>query len=148
MAKPWSEKPLWERAWLGPHSKVYLTVGKLVGHLGKSAFAFWDAAKLEPGYDKLRYENVLRDLTVWAKREQGQYELHLSAKKILRIIIGPAPDAEDYASWWKARMVSVCKMREEGQPVEWAEAPPVPLPEDAATEKPAPRPRRKRAKKA
>src|SRR5262245_23625623 len=99
MARPWQERPLWERVWLGPHSKVYLAVGKIVGHPGCGAFTFWDAAKLVPGYDKLRFENALRDLTVWARREQGQYELHASAKKVLRIIIGPEPGAADYTSW-------------------------------------------------
>ncbi len=144
--KPWQERPLWEKVFIGSHSKTYITVGKIVGHPGCGAFAFWDAAKLMPGYDKVRFENALRDLTVYAKREQGQYELHHSAKKVLRVIIGPAPDAADYASWWRARMVSVRKMREEGQPVEWADCPPVAL-EEAPQEKSAPKPRKKRATK-
>jgi len=31
-----------------------------------------------------------------AGREQGQYELHASAKKILRISLGPEPDDPEY----------------------------------------------------
>lgn len=146
MAKPWQERSLWEKVYTGPHSKAYVTVGKLIGHQGSGAFAFWDAAKLEPGYDKLWFENALRDLSVYQKREQGQYELHLAAKKVLRVIIGPAPDDPEYATWWRARLVSVRKMREEGQPVEWAECPPVALGE-AAEEKPPRKPRKKQAKK-
>jgi len=107
----------------------YLHAGKIIGHLGCSGFEFYDAAKLLPNYDKLKYENAVRDLTVYAKREQGQYELHANAKKILRIIIGPAPDDPEYAAWWRGRLISVRQMREQGQPVEWAEEPPIPLPE-------------------
>jgi hypothetical protein len=106
---------------------VYLNAGKIINHLGCRATEFYDEAKLLPGYDKLRYENAVRDLTVYSKREQGQYELHPSARKILRIIIGPAPDDPEYRAWWEARFVSVRQMKKAGQPVEWAEAPPVPL---------------------
>jgi hypothetical protein len=143
MSKPWSERPLWEKVWIGPHSKVYLHAGKIIGHLGCSGFEFYDAAKLLPNYDKLKYENAVRDLTVYAKREQGQYELHANAKKILRIIIGPAPDDPEYAAWWRCRLISVRQMREQGQLVEWAEEPPVPLPEQKPVEEPSKKPTRK-----
>jgi hypothetical protein len=145
------ETPLWEKVWLGRWSKTYLNAGKIIGHLGCSAFAFFDAAKLLPDYDKYRYENAVRDLTVYAKREQGQYELHASAKKILRVILGPAPDDPEYAKWWRGRLISVEQTKRDGQPVEWAEAPPVPLePQEAPeAEKPAkpkkPRARRKKS---
>src|SRR5262245_18022723 len=101
------DPPLWQKVWLGRWNKVYINTGKIIGHFGCSGFAFFDAAKLLPGYDKYRYENAVRDLTVWEKRERGEYELHRAAKKILRIIIGPAPDAPEYASWWRGRLVSV-----------------------------------------
>ena len=68
---------------MGTHSKVYLHAGRIIGHNGCGGFAFYDAAKLLPFYDKLRFENAVRDLTVYAKREQGQYELHAQAKKVL-----------------------------------------------------------------
>jgi hypothetical protein len=58
------ETPLWEKVWLGRWSRTYLNAGKIIGHLGCSAFAFYDAAKLLPDYDKYRYENAARDLTV------------------------------------------------------------------------------------
>jgi hypothetical protein len=74
-----SETPLWEKVYMGRWSRTYINTGKIIGHLGCGAFAFFDAAKLLPDYDQHRY----------AKREQGQYELHSTAKKILRIIIGP-----------------------------------------------------------
>ncbi len=140
------EVPLWEKVWLGRCSKTYLNAGKIIGHLGCGAFAFFDAAKLLPDYDKLRYENAVRDLTVWAKREQGQYELHASAKKILRIIIGPAPDDPEYVKWWRGRLVSVEQMKRDGHKVEWAEAPPVPLPDDGAKAE-EPRPKKPAARK-
>lgn len=145
MVKPWQERPLWERVWLGPFSKVYLNVGKLVGHLGCGGFSFWDRAKLLPGYDKYRYENALRDLTVYEKRERGEYELTAKAKKVLRIIIGPSPDDPEYATWWRGRLISVEQMKRDGKPVEWAEVPPVPL-EPAKEDKPEPT-KKKRARR-
>jgi hypothetical protein len=140
------ETPLWEKVYLGRYGRVYVNAGKIIGHLGCGASAFFDAAKLLPDYDKYRYENAVRDLTVYAKREQGQYELHTSAKKILRIIIGPAPDDPEYATWWRGRLVSVEQMKRDGQAVEWAESPPVPL-EPEVKEEPAKKPPRKRPAK-
>jgi hypothetical protein len=142
--------PLWEQVYLGRYGRVYINAGKLIGHLGCSAFAFFDAAKLLPDYDKFRYENAVRDLTVYAKREQGQYELHASAKKILRIVLGPAPDDPEYAPWWRGRLISVEQMKRDGQPVEWAETPPVPLPDETlkAEEPKMKKPRARRKKSA
>jgi hypothetical protein len=148
-----TEKPLWEKVYLDRWGKVFINAGKIIGHLGCSAFAFFDAAKLLANYDKYRYETAVRDLTVWAKREQGQYELHPTAKKVLRIIIGPAPDDPEYVEWWRGRLVSVEQMKRDGLPVEWAETPPVPLPDEGsrgeepkpAAKKPARRSRKKSA---
>jgi hypothetical protein len=56
--------PLWEKVYLSRWSKVYINAGRIIGHLGCSAFAFFDAAKLLPDYDKHRYEAAVRDLTV------------------------------------------------------------------------------------
>lgn len=70
MAKPWDEKPLWWKCYLGAQSKVYLHAGRIIGHRGCSGFAFYDAAKLLPFYDKLRFENAVRDLCV-TLREQA-----------------------------------------------------------------------------
>jgi hypothetical protein len=144
-----TETPLCKKVYLGQWSKVYINAGKIIGHLGCSAFAFFDAAKLLPDYDKYRFENAVRDLTVYAKREQGQYELHSAAKKILRIIIGPAPDDPEYAKWWRGRLISVEQMKRDGVAVEWAETPPVPLEPDVKEEppKPAKKPARKKAAK-
>ena len=50
MSKPWSERPLWEKVWIGPHSKVYLHAGKIIGHLGRSPIEFYEAAKKLPDY--------------------------------------------------------------------------------------------------
>jgi hypothetical protein len=52
--------------------------------------------------------------------------------KALRIILGPAPDDPEYVTWWRGRLISVEQMKRDGQPVEWAEAPPVPLPDEAS----------------
>jgi hypothetical protein len=141
-----TETPLWRKVYLGAWSKVYINAGKIIGHLGCSAFAFFDVAKVLPDYDKYRYETAVRDLTVWAKREQGQYELHTGAKRVLRIIIGPAPDDPEYVTWWRGRLIFVEQMKREGQPVQWAEAPPVPL--ESIEEPKAERPRKPRARKA
>jgi hypothetical protein len=122
-----TETPLWKKVYLGRWSRVYINAGKIIGHRGCSAFAFFDAAKILPNYDTCRYETVVRDLTVWPKREQGQYELHAGAKKVLRIIIGPAPDDPEYMKWWRGRLISVEQMKREGQAGGWAEARPVPL---------------------
>jgi hypothetical protein len=149
MTKPWSERPLWEKCWLGPHHKVYLHAGRIIGYAGCGGFAFYDAAKLLPNYDKLRYENAVRDLTVYAPRERGDYELTAHAKKVLRVILGPAPDDPEYVTWWRGRMISVRMMRDEGTEPEFAAEPPVPLPEEPAAEPPQPKkkPARKRAAK-
>ncbi len=141
------QKSLVEKVYDGPWSKAYIHAGRIIGHLGCSGFAFYDEAKKLACYDKYHFENAVRDLCVYSKREQGQYELTQAAKKVLRVIIGPSPDAPDYKSWWESRLVSVRKMKEEGQPVEWAEEPPVPLgPEEPAPGKP--KARKPRARKA
>ena len=121
-----TETHLWQKVYLSRWSKVYLDAGKIIGHLGCRGTEFFDEAKLLPCYDKLSFENAIRDLTVYMKREKGEYELHATAKKILKVILGPSPDAPEYRNWWEARLVSVRLMKELGQPVEWAESPPGP----------------------
>jgi hypothetical protein len=150
MARAWHEKPLWEKVYLSDRGPVYQNAGKIIGHLGCSAVEFFDRAKKLPGYDKLWYENAARDLTVYEKREKGQYELHAAAKRVLRVLLGPAPDDPEYATWWRLRLVSVEQMKRDGLPVLWAEAPPVPLPDEkpkAPATKAAPKksPRKKKA---
>lgn len=148
MAKPSDEKRLWWKCYMDTHSKVYLHAGRLIGHLGCGGFAFYDAAKLLPFYDKLRFENAVRDLTVYTKREQGRYELHAQARNVLWVIIGPPPEHPEYVKWWTGRMISVRLARSEGTEPEFAVEPPVPLPDEKpaepASKKPA-RPRRKKA---
>lgn len=144
MAKPWHDKPLWERVWLGTHSKVYLHTGRIIGHTGCSGFAFYDRAKLLPFYDKLRFENAVRDLCVYEKRERGEYELTATSRKILRVILGPAPSDPEYVSWWRGRMVSVRMTRAEGTEPEFAAEPPVPLPDDKPKEEPKKRSSRRK----
>lgn len=148
MSKPWHEKPLWERVWLGPHSKAYLHAGRIIGHRTVNAFAFYDEAKKLPFYDKLRFENAVRELTVWEPRERGEYVLHAQAKRVLRIIIGPAPDDPEYVAWWRGRLVSVRLARSEGTEPEFAVEPPVPLPEEKPAEPPPAPKKRARRKKA
>lgn len=145
MSKHWSERPLWEKAWLGPHGKIYLQAGKIIGHLGCTPFEFYDAAKALPDYDQYRYENAVRELTVYSAREGSppRYELTATARKVLRIILGPAPDDPEYAAWWRGRLISVRQVREQGQLVEWAEEPPVSLPEEKPAEEPSKKPARK-----
>lgn len=109
-------------------------------------FAFFDAAKLLPGYDKYLYECAVRALTVYEPRERGDYRLHPAARKILRVVLGPAPGDPEYAAWWRARLVSVAQMKRDGQTVEFAETPPVPL-SDEKPEEPKKAPKRKTAKK-
>lgn len=136
------DKPLWERVWLGRWSKAYLNAGKVIGHMGINATAFFDAVKKLPEYEQYKYESVVRDLCIWEKRERGEYELTTHAKKVLRVILGPAPDDPSYRRWWELRLISVRDMKERGLPVEWAESPPVPLEpvaeEEPKVEKPAP----------
>jgi hypothetical protein len=148
MSKPWHEKPLWERVYLA-NDRIYLHAGKIIGHLGIDPFGFYDAAKKLADYDKLRYENAVRDLTVYARREASppRYELHAQAKKVLKIIIGPAPDDPEYRRWWVDRLVSVCKAREQGTEPEFAAEPPVP-PEPASPVQEAGSRPRKPARKA
>jgi hypothetical protein len=148
--KSWHEKPLWERVWLSGRKeteRIYINCAKIIGHAGCTAQQFVNAASKLPGYDKFKYENAVRDLTVYVQREQGRFELHPSAKKVLKIILGPAPDDPEYCAWWKARLVSVRLMKEAGEPVEWAESPPVPLPEERPTKEEPAKPKRT-AKKA
>jgi hypothetical protein len=149
MSKPWHEKPLWEKVFMSG-DRVYLHAGKIIGHLGIDPFGYYDAAKLLPDYDKLRYENAVRDLTVYTSREASppRYELHASAKKVLWIIIGPPPDHPEYVKWWRGRLISVELAKQEGQPVEWADVPPVPLRDEKPAEvPPKKKPARKRAAK-
>lgn len=146
MSKPWIEKPLWEKCYLSPHGSVYLNAGSIIHHAGTTGFAFYDKAKLLPDWNKLLYENAVRDLTVFAPRERGEYVLHATAKKVLRIVLGPAPDAPDYRSWWEARLVSVEMLRKEGKTVLWAAEPPVPIAPTAEPQE-APKPKKPRSRK-
>ncbi|MCI0457786.1 MAG: hypothetical protein L0Z62_12530 [Gemmataceae bacterium] len=146
MSKPWQEKPLWERVWLGPHSRIYLHAAKIIGHRGCSPFEFFDAAKQLPFYNQYLFENAVRDLTVYAAREGSppRYELHANARKLLWIILGPPPDHPEYVRWWTGRLISVRLMRQEGTEPEFAVEPPVPLPE----QKPGAPKKQRRKKKA
>jgi len=126
---------------------TFFNAGKIIGHLGCNPFDFFDAAKRLPDYNQYRYENAVRDLTVYARRETSppRYELTDHARKVLRIIIGPAPDDPEYRRWWEGRLVSVRLAGEQEQPVEWAEEPPVPL--EPAKEDPPAEPPPKKAKR-
>ena len=61
--------------------------------------------------------------------------------------IHPTPDEPDYASWWLARLISVGRMKRDGQPVEWAESPPVPLGPEAPKTEEKPKAKKPRKKK-
>lgn len=131
------EKPLWEKAFLGAWSKSYIRAVQVIGYKGCTIAEYDRAAAKLPDHDKWRYESIARELTGWQKREQEKrYELNPTARKVFRIILGPAPEDPEYASWWKARLVSVRDMRERGLPVEWAEEPPVPLEEEKPRKEP------------
>ena len=121
---------------------MYVNAGKIIGYLGRNAMAFYDEAKKMPDYDKYKYETAVRDLCVYTKREQGQYELTSVAKKVLKVVLGPAPDAPDYRRYWESRFISLKDMKERGLTPMAAEVPPVPLdppeiPEKKAKKAPA-----------
>lgn len=143
--KAWHQPELWEKCYLSPQGRIYLHAGKIIGYAGVNAMAFYDEAKKLPFYNKLAFENAVRDMTVYAKREQGSYELTATARKVLRVILGPAPDDPTYEEWWRLRMISVEQMRRDGVPVEWAAEPPVPLKKEEP--KPQKRPPKKEPKK-
>lgn len=150
MSKSWQGKSLHDKCYLDPRGRVYLHAGCIIGHLGCSPFEFFDAAKKLPDYDQYLYENAVRDLTVYAKREASppRYELTVQAQKVLRVILGPPPDHLEYVKWWHGRLVSVQADRERGLPVEWATEPPVPLPGEKEEEPSVePKPKRSRKKK-
>ena len=91
MSKPWHGSPLWEKFWLGPHSKVYLHAGRIVGHLGCGGFAFWDAAKLLPTTTSC----VSRTRCATSRSTSasaGEYELHADARQDPPHHHRPAPD--------------------------------------------------------
>jgi len=150
MSKPWYEKPLWEKLYQS-EDRVYLHAAVIIGHLGCSPFAFYDAAKKLPNYDE--YKRAMEDMTIYSLRESPnpRCELRADAKKAARILIGPPPGDPEYAVWWKARLISVQQMKAEGKPVEWAAEPPVPLAPveepPAKEEPPTEKPKRTRRKK-
>lgn len=154
MTKPWNEQPLWWKVYLRD-DRIHLECGKLIGHLGVSADKFWAEAKKLPNFDKYRFENAVRDLTAYVKREEGRYELTGPARKVLRVVLGPAPDDPEYRVWWAARMVSVRLEREQGREPTHAAEPPVPIldleiPARGAKEEPKPekKPRARKKKSA
>lgn len=152
MSKPWSERPLYWKVFMSD-DRAHLFAGLIINHGGMRPTSFYDAARKKPGYTKHRYEMAVRDLTEWSRRESPDpmYVLTAHARKVLRIIIGPAPDDPEYASWWRARLVSVKADRERGVPVEWAFEPPVPLTgedEPVKAARPKRKPRRSPAKAA
>ena len=118
----------------------------IIGPRGCGAFEFYDEAKKVPEYDKLKFENAVRDLTIYGPREQGRYELTPHAKKVLWIIVGPPPEHPEYASWWRGRMVSVRLMREENKEPEFAYEPPMPIPDEKPVEEPPKKPRARKKK--
>jgi len=151
MSKPWSEQPLWWKCFMRP-DRIYMTVGQIVGHLGCDVGHFWDRAAKLPNFEKWRFESAVHELTRFDLRQPPtlRMELYPHAKKVLRLILGPAPDDPDYAAWWRARLISVRQMREEGIEPQWAAAPPVPLEpeaEAAKEEQPAAAAKPKRVRK-
>lgn len=143
MPKPWDQKPLFWKIFL-EGNRVYINAGLIIGHLGTTPIAFYDAAKLLPDWNKLLYENAARDLTLFHFREPPhlKYVLTDYAKKALRIVIGPSPDDPCYRAWWVSRLISVRLEREAGRAVTFATVPPVPL--DPPLEEVPPKKRRKK----
>src|SRR4051794_17952496 len=90
MAKPWDEKPLWWKVFLG-RDQVYPHAGKIIGHLGCAPLEFFDAAKKLPDDNQYRYENAMRDLTVYAAREASppRYELRRPHGRCCRSFSAP-----------------------------------------------------------
>jgi hypothetical protein len=153
--KPWQEQPLWWKLYMREDG-VYAAAARIIGYLGCSPFEFYDAAKLLPNYDKYKFENAVRDLTVYTMREgpNPRYELHKTARKACRVIFGCPPEDPDYKRWWESRLISVRMMREAGEAVTHAAEPPVPFdptPEPSKNGKAKPKkqakPRTSRAKK-
>jgi hypothetical protein len=113
---------------------VLQEAARIIGYGGVNGFAFYDAAKKRPCYDKYRFENAVRDLTVFSKREQGRYELTPNARTVCRVLLGCPPEDPDYAAWWTLRLISNPDA-----------VPPVPL-EPPERPKKAPRTRARKAK--
>jgi len=147
MSKPWSEQPLWWKVYCSDDRYVYLNAGKIIGHLGCSPFDFFDAAKKLPDYNQHRYECAVCDLTLYGPREASppRYELTVTARELLRVILGPTPDDPEYRRWWELRLISVKLAREKGTPILWAEEPPVPL--EPSKEEPLAEPKKRIRKK-
>jgi hypothetical protein len=105
--KPWHEKPLWQRVYMDDDG-AYREAAKLIGYAGTTPTEFYDKAKKLPNYDKYRFENAVRDLTVYKLREPPtlRYELTPNARKICRVLLGCPPDDPDYKKWWTLRLIS------------------------------------------
>jgi hypothetical protein len=141
----WDQRPLWWRCYVGPHSRIYLQCGHVIHHTGCGISEFWDKVK-KLNFEKYRVESVVNELTRFDFRQPPALRLELTAtaKKVLRTILGPAPDDPDYSHWWELRLISVEQMKKEGQAVEFAACPPVPL---KPQKKPAPKEPKKAPRK-
>src|SRR5690349_18441212 len=111
MSKPWEPKPLWHRVFMS-EDRVHLHAIRIIGYGECNPMAFYDEAKKLKGYKQPRYEQAVRDLTVFTYREgpNCRYVLTQAAKKIARLVIGPPPDDPGYADWWRRRLISVAEM--------------------------------------
>jgi len=67
-----TETPLWQKVYLGRLGRVYRDTAKIIGYLGCRGTEFFDKAKLLPDYEKFRFENAVRDLTVYMKPREGR----------------------------------------------------------------------------
>jgi len=94
------KKELWRLIYMGDGS--HLHAARIIGYAGCTPFAFWDAAKLLPTYDKRKFEDAMCDLTSYHKRNGSdpRYELTAEARKAVRALLGPPPEDPEFAAYW------------------------------------------------
>lgn len=82
---------------------VVQAIAKLLGHHGVLEDTLYVLTKdLARQYGDARVSDAITEL-VWVHRETRWAKLRPETLRSLRPFIGPAPDAEDFASWWKGR---------------------------------------------
>ena len=95
------KKELWRLIYMSA-DRVHLHASRIIGYAGCSPFAYYDAAKLLPDYDKRKFEDAMCDLTSYHKRSGSapRYEFTPEARKAVRALLGPPPDSPEYEAYW------------------------------------------------
>jgi hypothetical protein len=100
------KRELWRLIYVSD-DRVHLLAARIIGYAGCTPSEFWAAAKKLPNYDQQAFDVAVRELTRFDRREcdAPRYELCAEGRLAVRVLLGPAPEDAEHASYWAKDIV-------------------------------------------